>query len=161
MCACRIKVQSGKKWEKVVNMFYGQFEHTIDEKNRLMVPRKMRDEAGVKLFIMKGYEGSLSIYKANDFDRLVNEVQQLSFTHRNARDYIRATIGSAMELDVDKQGRIQIPTYFMNKYAISKEVVIIGAGDHFEIWNKDKFNEYESSLDESFENIAESLYQDK
>ena len=72
-----------------------------------MVPRKMRDEAGVKLFILKGYEGSLSVYKASEFEKLVDKLQELSYTQKNSRDFIRATLGSACELEVDKQGRIQ------------------------------------------------------
>lgn len=139
-------------------MFFGQFNHSIDEKNRLMVPRKMRDEAGIKLFIMKGYEGSLSIYKEADFERLVESLEALSYTNKNSRDYIRAILGSACELEVDKQGRIQIPTYFMNKYMINKDVIVIGAGDHFEVWNKDAYLEYEKNLDERFEDVAESLF---
>ena len=87
-------------------MFFGLYEHTIDEKNRLMVPRKMRDEAGVKLFIMKGFDGALSIYKANAFEKLVSETEALPFNMKNSRDYIRATLASACEIDVDRQGRM-------------------------------------------------------
>ena len=138
-------------------MFFGLYEHTIDEKNRLMVPRKMRDEAGVKLFIMKGFDGALSIYKANAFEKLVNETEALPFNMKNSRDYIRATLASAYEIDVDRQGRIQIPTILMNKYNITKDVVIIGVGDHFEVWSKAMYDEYEKKVNDSFESIAENL----
>ena len=138
-------------------MFFGLYEHTIDEKNRLMVPRKMRDEAGVKLFIMKGFDGALSIYKANAFEKLVSETENLPFNMRNSRDYIRATLASAFEIDVDRQGRIQIPTTLMNKYNITKEVVVIGVGDHFEVWSKQAYDEYEKRVNDSFESIAENL----
>ena len=138
-------------------MFFGLYEHTIDEKNRLMVPRKMRDEAGVKLFIMKGFDGALSIYKASAFEKLVSETEALPFNMRNSRDYIRATLASACEVDVDRQGRIQIPTTLMNKYNITKEVVVIGVGDHFEVWSKAAYEEYEKKVNESFEDIAENL----
>lgn len=138
-------------------MFFGQYEHSIDEKNRLMIPRKMRDEAGVKLFIMKGFDGALAIYKADAFEKLVNETEALPFNMRNARDYMRATLASVSEIDVDKQGRIQIPTYLMNKYNISKDVVIIGVGDHFEVWAKEAYEAYEKRVNEEFESNAESL----
>ncbi|MCR4879815.1 MAG: division/cell wall cluster transcriptional repressor MraZ [Bacilli bacterium] len=138
-------------------MFFGQYEHSIDEKNRLMIPRKMRDEAGVKLFIMKGFDGALAIYKADAFEKLVNETEALPFNMRNARDYMRATLASVSEIDVDKQGRIQIPTYLMNKYSISKDVVIIGVGDHFEVWAKEAYEAYEKRVNEEFESNAESL----
>ena len=146
-------VESGRKWK----MFFGLYEHTIDEKNRLMVPRKMRDEAGVKLFIMKGFDGALSIYKASAFEKLVSETEALPFNMRNSRDYIRATLASACEIDVDRQGRIQIPTTLMNKYNITKDVVVIGVGDHFEVWSKQAYEEYEKKVNDSFEDIAENL----
>ncbi len=138
-------------------MFFGQYEHSIDEKNRLMIPRKMRDEAGVKLFIMKGFDGALAIYKADAFEKLVQETESLPFNMRNSRDYMRATLASVSEIDVDKQGRIQIPTYLMNKYNISKDVVIIGVGDHFEVWGKEAYEAYEKRVNEEFESNAESL----
>ena len=142
-------------------MFFGQYSHTIDEKNRLMIPRKMRDEAGLKLFILKGYEGSLSVYKSSDFEALVAKFEELSYTQKNSRDFIRATLGSACELDVDKQGRIQIPTYFMNKFSISKDVIVIGAGNHFEIWSKEAYEAYEENLDATFESVSENLFINK
>ena len=122
-----------------------------------MVPRKMRDEAGVKLFIMKGYDGALSIYKANAFEKLVAETESLPFNMRNSRDYVRAMLASACEIDVDRQGRIQIPTTLMNKYNITRDVVIIGVGDHFEVWSKPAYEEYEKRVNDSFESIAENL----
>ncbi len=142
-------------------MFYGQFENKIDEKNRLMIPRKMREDIGVKLFIMKGYEGSLSVYKEEDFKVFFQKQQELSYTNRASRDFIRATIGSANEVEIDKLGRIQIPTYFASKYNLGKEVIVLGAGDHFEIWNKDVFNDYENNLESNFENVAEGLFLNK
>ena len=142
-------------------MFFGQFNHSIDEKNRLMIPRRMREEAGVKVFILKGFDGCISIYKASTFESIVEKISTLSFNLKDSRDYIRNQLASAFEIDVDKQGRIQIPTQIMNKYGLSKEVMVIGVGDHFEVWNADKYAEYEKSVDESFENIAEHIQFDK
>ena len=142
-------------------MFFGLYEHSIDEKNRLMIPRKMRDEAGVKLFIMKGFDGALAIYKASTFEKLVAEIEDMPFTQRNNRDYIRAMLASACEIDVDRQGRIQIPTQLMNKYNISKDVVVIGSGDHFEVWSKALYDEYEKRVNDSFEENAENLHNNK
>ena len=138
-------------------MFFGQFNHTIDEKNRLMIPRRMREEAGVKVYILKGFDGCLSVYKANTFEEVVKSLSSLSFNQKDSRDYMRNQLASAFEIDVDKQGRIQIPTQIMNKYGLSKEVTVIGVGDHFEIWNSDKYAEYEKGVSESFEEIAEKI----
>jgi MraZ protein len=92
---------------------------------------------------------------------MLEKISSLSFNLKDSRDYIRNQLASAFEIDVDKQGRIQIPTQIMNKYGLSKEVTVIGVGDHFEVWNADKYAEYEKSVDESFENIAEHIQFDK
>ena len=152
-----IQVPSGRKWEKVGNMFFGSYEHTLDEKGRLVIPCKMREECGVKLYIMKGFDGALSLYKVDDFEKLAAEVSSLSFKKKDSRAYLRVRLASACELDIDKQGRIQIPTQILNKYEIGKEVVVIGVGDHIEVWNKAAYKEYEKAADDSFESIAENL----
>ena len=85
-------------------MFFGQFNHSIDEKNRLMIPRRMREEAGVKVFILKGFDGCISIYKASTFESIVEKISTLSFNLKDSRDYIRNQLASAFEIDVDKQG---------------------------------------------------------
>ncbi len=138
-------------------MFFGQYEHTLDDKNRLMIPHKIREEAGIKVFIIKGFDGCLSIYRSESFEKMLKSIESLPFNEKKSRDFIRAQLSTAHEIDVDKQGRIQIPTQLINKFAISKEVVVIGVGDHFEIWNKDTFNKYNSEINEKFEENAETI----
>ena len=142
-------------------MFFGTYEHTLDDKGRLVIPSKMREEAGPVVYIMKGFDGSLSIYKALEFERLVKKFNSLSFNHKESRDYLRVQLASTCELDVDKQGRIQLPSQLLKKYKIGKEVVVIGAGDHMEVWNKAEFLEYETNADKDFEKNAENLSKDE
>lgn len=141
-------------------MFFGQYEHNLDDKNRLMIPSKMRGEIGSKLYILKGFDGSLSVYKSETFEKLVSEINNLPYNLRNSRDYLRLTLGSVSEMEVDRLGRIQIPTSLISKFNISKNVVVIGVGDHFEIWNKATYNEYENKVNKEYENIAENLHFD-
>lgn len=148
---------NGRKWEKVVNMFFGSFEHNLDDKGRLVIPRKMREEAGVKLFIMKGFDGALSIYKELEFNRLVKEFNELPFNKKATRDYLRIQLASTCELEVDKAGRVQIPTQLLNKYQISKTVMVVGCGDHIEVWDKVAFDKYEAQVTKEFEETAEKL----
>ena len=148
---------NGRKWEKVVNMFYGNYEHTLDEKGRLVIPRKLRQEAGSRVFIMMGFDGALSIFKESAFEQLVKEVESLPFNKKANRAYLRLRLASACDLDVDKLGRVQIPTQLLNKYHIGKEVVVIGAGDHMEVWDKQAYEAYEKATNEDFEEIAEAI----
>ena len=138
-------------------MFFGSFVHTLDDKGRLMVPRKMREELGFKAYIMKGFDGSLSIFNEERYQKLVSEFARLSFNQQKVRDYLRLQFASTYEMDVDKLGRVQIPTALLTKFNISKEVLVLGIGDHIEVWDKAKYEEYESSVQGNFEEIAEEL----
>ncbi|MDY0177667.1 MAG: division/cell wall cluster transcriptional repressor MraZ [Bacilli bacterium] len=142
-------------------MFFGTYFHTLDSKGRLVIPSKLRDEAGTRVYILKGFDGALAIYKASEFDRLSDEFETLSFNKKNSRAYLRARLASACELEVDRQGRVQLPTQLLAKYNIGKEVIVIGVGDHMEVWDKVAYDEYEKDVDQNFETIAESLEKDE
>ena len=138
-------------------MFYGSFVHNLDNKGRLVIPSKMRDELGSKAYILKGYDGALSIYKESDFNDLIAKIKTLSFTKKNARAHLRVQLASVCELDIDKLGRAQLPAQLLAKYKFGKEVIVIGALDHIEVWNKAEYEAYEKQADSSFEEIAEEL----
>lgn len=138
-------------------MLFGHYEHTLDEKGRLVIPRKLRDELGQLVYILKGFDGALAVYQANKFEELVAQIDKMPFNKASARSYIRAQLSSACDLEVDKMGRVQLPTHLLNKYSIGKDVVILGVGDHMEIWDKVAYEEYEKNMDKDFEDIAEDL----
>ncbi len=138
-------------------MYFGSFTHNLDEKGRLMIPRKMREELGYKVYIMKGFEGSLSLYNEERYQKLVEEFSRLSFNQSKVRDYLRLQFASTYEMEVDKLGRVQIPTALLTKYNISKEVLVLGIGDHIEVWDKAKYEEYENNIRDEFESIAENI----
>lgn len=138
-------------------MFFGSYAHNLDEKGRLVIPSKMRDELGSKAYILKGFDGALSIYKEIDFTNLIEQLKNLPFNKKNSRAYLRIQLASACELDIDRQGRALLPTQLLNKYKIGKEVIVIGALDHIEVWNKAEYEQYENTADSSFEEIAEEL----
>ena len=137
-------------------MFYGSFIHTLDDKGRLVIPRKMRDELGNKAYILKGYDGALSIYKESDFEKLIAKINSLPFNKKNTRAFLRTQLASVCELDIDRLGRVLLPVQLLNKYQIGKEVIVIGALDHIEVWNKVDYEKYEQQS-ASFEEIAEEL----
>lgn len=149
-------VPSGRKWEKV-GMFFGTYEHALDEKGRLVIPRKMREECGMRVYILKGFDGALSIYKEITFESMVKSLESLPFSKKDARAYQRVQLASACELDVDKAGRVQIPQQLLTRYQIGKEVMVLGIGDHIEVWNKPDYLKYEKEMNEKFEDIAETI----
>ncbi|MCD8204793.1 MAG: division/cell wall cluster transcriptional repressor MraZ [Coprobacillus sp.] len=142
-------------------MFFGRYEHSLDDKNRLVIPSKMRSEAGETLYLMKGYDGALALYKESDFNRLMEEVSAYSFQKKNNRDYIRVQMSSTYDLEIDKLGRITIPTALISRYGIGRDVYIIGVVDHIEIWDKEKYLAYEKESDATFESVAEKIGADE
>ena len=138
-------------------MFFGSFVHNLDNKGRLVIPSKMRDELGAKAYILKGFDGALSIYKESDFENLVKQINALPFNKKSSRAFLRVQLASVCELDIDRQGRALLPTQLLSKYKIGKEVIVIGALDHIEVWNKADYEAYEKAADSSFEEIAEEL----
>ena len=152
-----IEVPSGRKWEKVGNMFFGSYSHTLDDKGRLVIPRKMRDELGNKAYITKGFDGALAIYKSEAFEKLMLEANNLPFNKKDPRAYLRLQLAQMSELEIDKMGRVQLPTALLNRYHIGKDVIVLGVSDHIEVWDQKAFEEYISSIDSEFENIAENL----
>lgn len=139
-------------------MFFGTFEHVLDNKNRLVIPgRIVKSLKSDKLFIMKGYEGTLSIFPNEEFDKYLAKLQSFPYENKSSRDVLRIALSSVYELELDKSNRVQIPTSLVNKYKISKEVVVVGVLDHIEVWSKDKWEKYLKDNEKDFEDISERL----
>ena len=138
-------------------MFFGSYPHSLDEKGRLVIPRKFREETGNKLFILKGFDGAMSLYIEEDFQSLIEKINSLPFNEKAARAYARVQLASVCELSIDKLGRVQIPSALLVKYNIGKDLIVIGAGDHIEVWNSIDYEEYEKQAINQFEIIAENL----
>lgn len=138
-------------------MFFGSYEHVLDEKGRLVIPSKWRKNVEEKLYILKGYEGSLIIYKEEDFENYLNNLKTLPYSLRVNRDVTRIALSSVFELNIDKQYRVQLPASLLTKYSINKELILIGVIDHFEVWDREKWNNYLMDNEKDFEEKAESL----
>ena len=122
-----------------------------------MIPRKMREELGYKVYIMQGFDGSLSVYTEGKFLLLSEEFAKLPFNQRKNRDYLRAQFATTYEMEVDKLGRVQIPTALLKKFDISRNVTVLGMGDHIEIWDSAKYEAYEQDAIENFDKNAEEI----
>lgn len=138
-------------------MFFGSYEYSIDEKGRLVIPSKFRNEIGDKLYLLKGYDGCLSIYKESDFNVYISKLQHLQFEREKVRLHQRILLSSIVEIDVDKQGRMQIPLKTIKEYSVGRNVTIIGALDHFEVWNSGSWDQYNQEHVKDFEKDAEDI----
>lgn len=138
-------------------MFFGSYVHTVDEKGRLVIPSKLRGAVGSKLYIIKGYDGALSLYCEEDFQNYLTNLKSQSFASKLSRDVERVALSTVAELEIDSQNRIQIPAALSQKYSIGHEVVVLGVLDHIEIWNKSKWDNYLNENEKDFEEKSESL----
>ena len=138
-------------------MLIGQYEHSLDAKGRLIMPAKLREDMGEKFIITKGLDGCLFGFSQNEWENFETKLKTLPLTNKNARDFVRFFLSGAMECEIDKQGRFLISSNLRNVATLEKEVVIIGVGTRIEIWNKDKWEEYNSEENISADDIAENM----
>lgn len=146
-------------WGKVGNyMFIGEYHHSIDDKGRLIIPSKFREELGEKFIVTRGIENCLFVYPEEAWKKIVNKLESLPFTKKDARQFIRFFLSGATIAEFDKQGRINIPSPLVTYANINKECVVIGTGDRLEIWSEGSWNDFFNSAKDSMSDIAENLF---
>ena len=139
-------------------MLSGEYRHSIDLKGRVIIPSKIRDEMGSKIVITRGLDGCLFGYNEKTWNQILEKLNTLPFTKKDARNFTRFMTSGAITLEFDKQGRINIPTY-LNEYAkLLKDVVIVGVINRIEIWSKDNWEEFMNNNIESLSDISENLF---
>ncbi len=139
-------------------MFLGEYSHTLDDKSRLTIPSKFRDQLDRGVVITRGLDGCLFLFTREDWDRLTATMsEQLSFTQKSARDLVRLFFSGATDTIPDRQGRILIPSFLREYAQLGDEVVIIGANTRLEIWNPDKWRACLTEVESRAETIAEQF----
>ncbi|MBQ3891149.1 MAG: division/cell wall cluster transcriptional repressor MraZ [Lachnospiraceae bacterium] len=136
-------------------MFMGEYNHTVDEKGRLIIPSKFREELGNEFVITKGLDDCLFIYNNTEWKALEDKLRALPLTNKNARTFARFMLGGAATVELDKQGRILIPQVLRTFASLDKEIVLVGIANRIEVWNKAKWDAA-SNIDD-MESIAEQM----
>ncbi len=135
----------------------GEFQHSIDEKGRLTIPAKFRDELGSSFVITRGLDQCLFVYPNSEWKILEERLKTLPFTKADARAFTRFFFSGATECEWDKQGRVNIPANLREHAALTKDCVVIGVSSRVEIWSKEKWEAYFDQSEGSFNEIAEKL----
>ena len=137
-------------------MLIGEYYHNIDSKGRLIVPSKFRTELGDRFIVTKGFDGCLYGYSVEECKAIEDKIKTLPLvTGKYARNFTRFFFSSAIECEIDSQGRILISQNLREFAMLQKEIVIIGVSSRIEIWSKEKWEEYNASQDT--EDIAEKM----
>lgn len=138
-------------------MFIGEYQHTIDPKKRVAMPSKCRVELGKKVVITRGMDKCLFIYPMKTWEKLAEKLGSLPVGESGTRSFIRLMLAGAVDVDLDKQGRVLIPDYLKEYAGLKKDVTVAGLFDRLEIWDKSKWNIYKNKAEKSSDEIAEQL----
>ena len=120
-------------------MFTGEYNHTIDQKGRLIIPNKFRNLLGEVFIITKGIDECLEIYDKKTWDEFSEKINSLPYSNPNAREFKRIFIGRALDLSADKMGRVQLSIALRNVAGLKNDITFLGVGDHIELWDTETY----------------------
>lgn len=135
-------------------MFIGEYSHTIDEKGRIAIPIKFRADLSNGAVVTKGFDNCLDLYTMEEWRKKAEKISDLPV---KARALQRQTLAAAMDVKIDKQGRVILPDYLRKYAGIDKKTIIAGLYSHLEIWDEDKWKKYKEDTEKFSGDIAETL----
>ncbi len=138
-------------------MFIGEYRHSLDNKGRIIIPSKLREKLGETFIITKGLDNCLFVYPMNEWSLLENKLKSLPLTRKDARAFVRFFFSGATECELDKQGRVLIPSNLREHCKLEKDAIVIGVSNRIEIWSDTEWEQYNDDDDLSYENIAEKM----
>ena len=139
-------------------MFMGEYHHTIDDKGRIIIPSKFREELGEKFIITRGIENCLFVYSLDSWKKITDKLETLPFTKKDARQFVRFFLSGATIAEFDKQGRVNITSPLITYANLQKDCVVIGTGDRLEIWSQEDWDSFFDSAASNMSDIAENLF---
>lgn len=138
-------------------MFIGEYEHTLDEKKRVLLPKAFKNELGKKMVVTCGLDNCLFIYSQTAWKKFVEKFQNLSFAKSDSRHFNRFMFSGAAEVEVDKTGRILILDQHKQFADLKKNVIFAGVSDRVEVWDASSWKTYKKRIEEQADVMAEKL----
>lgn len=135
----------------------GEYNHSVDAKGRMIVPSKIREQLGLSFVVTKGMDGCLYAYPNDEWNLFADKLSKLPKTNKQSRTFSRFFLGSATDVEVDNQGRVMLAASLRQFAEITKEVTIVGMGDHAEIWSREKWDEQNNLDDIDFDEISKTF----
>ncbi len=139
-------------------MLIGEYRHSIDEKGRLIIPSKFREDIGNSFVVTRGLDGCLFVYSLIEWEKLVTKLKKLPFTKKDTRTFMRFFLAGATVCEFDRQGRVNLVNSLIEYAGLKKECLIIGVNDRLEIWALDKFNNLMEENFEKLDEVSEHLF---
>jgi MraZ protein len=147
----------GKNGGKGKMMFIGEYAHSLDQKGRVAIPAKCRPQLATGCVITRGLDGCLFIYSEEEWNKIAKKLSQLPLSQSDARAFARLMLAGAMQLDIDKQGRIVIPSYLREYASLKSNIIITGLANRLELWEESVWKNYKNSFEKDSADIAEHL----
>ena len=138
-------------------MFIGEYQYTIDQKGRLQIPVKFRVELKKGAVVTRGLDNRLFLYAIDEWEKLAQKLSKLPISQKNTRAFSRLMLAGAMDVEMDKQGRVVLPDYLRKFAGLKKKVVVAGLYSRLEIWDVQKWEMYKKGTEKESEDIAEKL----
>lgn len=138
-------------------MFIGEYKHTIDDKGRLAIPVKFRGDLASGAVVTRGLDTSLFLFPKEEWDKLAEKLAGLPLGQSNSRAFSRLMLAGAMDVEMDKQGRLVLPEYLRTYAGIEKSAVVVGVYNRLELWDNAKWDAYKAKTESDVGNIAEQL----
>lgn len=138
-------------------MFIGEYAHSIDEKGRIAIPAKFRPLLSKGAVVTRGLDHCLFLYTLEEWKKLAEKLASLPISQKNTRAFARMMLAGAMDVTVDRQGRLMLPEYLRTYAGILKKVVVAGLYNRLELWDESAWKIYKNKTEKGTENIAEQL----
>lgn len=138
-------------------MFIGEYRHSVDDKGRLAIPVKFRGELESGAVVTRGLDGCLYVYTAAEWTKLAEKLAAMPMSQADSRAFARLMLAGAMDVDLDKQGRIVLPEYLRDYAGLKKDVVVAGLHNHLELWDAKAWEAYRRKTEKDSGEIAERL----
>lgn len=138
-------------------MFIGEYQHTIDQKGRLAVPAKFRTKLASGAVVTRGLDDCLFLYPKDEWEKLATRLSELPISQKDSRAFVRLMLAGAMDLEIDRQGRINLPQYLREYAGVKNEVVVAGLYSRIEIWNRSNWDKYRREAEKKSNEIAEHM----
>ena len=138
-------------------MFIGEYSYIIDHKKRVAIPSKFRKALGKKAIVTKGIDKCLTVYTLNEWEKVAKKLGDLPSSRVNVRGFVRVMLSGAVDITLDKLGRILIPDYLKEYAGLEKEVVVVGLSNKIEIWNNVDWKSYKDKTEKEIGDMAQEL----
>jgi len=135
----------------------GEYHHNIDDKGRIIIPFKFRPDLGENFILTRGLDNCLFIYSQKEWQEIIEKYKKLP-NIKEARNFMRFFLSGAIECELDKQGRIKVPSPLRNYASLKKECIVIGVNDRLEIWSKERWEQFILENEDNLSEMADSLF---